>query len=199
MNDDNLKTRQSVIQRLRNSDADADWARFYDLYAPLIHSFAMRSGCNAAFTGDVLQETMIVLARKLPDFEYDREKGSFRSWLLHIVYCRIVDLYRREKRYLHTEIELLEHATSVPSETEQYWEEQWRSNILSHSLRQLKCELTPTAYQIFDALVLQGRDVHQVASEHEMKTNAVYQQKHRVIKRLRQIAAEIEVEMGATP
>ncbi len=197
---DNLRTRASLLQRLGDGGADQDWQHFYELYAPLIHSFAVRCGCNASLTSDILQETMIVLTQKLPEFEYDKEKGSFRSWLLHIVFCRVADLHRKQRSSRRREDEFWNLRHELPnedSELQEKWDEEWHANLLRHSLRRLRQELTPNAYQIFSELVLQKKDVEEVAKANEMNANAVYQQKHRAMKRFKQIAIDIEKEMGA--
>ena len=44
---------------------------------------------------EVVQETVIAVARKIPDFRYDPAKGSFKQWLLLICRRRIQDHLRR--------------------------------------------------------------------------------------------------------
>ncbi len=191
---DNLRTREGLLKRLGTNGSDSDWQHFYELYSPLIHSFAVRSGCNASLTCDILQETMIVLTRKLPEFQYDKEKGSFRSWLLHIVFCRVADLHRRQHACRRREDEFWNLLPEQSSELEQKWDEEWHANRLRHSLRRLRQELSPGAYQIFTDLVLEKKTAEEVAAN-GMTTNAVYQQKYRAIRQFKQVATNIEKEL----
>jgi DNA-directed RNA polymerase specialized sigma24 family protein len=73
-------TSASLLDRLRRPGEDAAWARFVDLYTPLLYHWARRTGLAQAQAADLVQDVLVVLVRKLPEFTYDRTR-SFRSWL----------------------------------------------------------------------------------------------------------------------
>src|SRR5262245_57647812 len=81
---DNLRTRSSLLGRMRNVDDDASWRAFFETYWRLIYNVARKSGLSDDAAQDVVQETVIAVARKMPDFRYDPAKGSFKQWLLRI-------------------------------------------------------------------------------------------------------------------
>src|SRR3989442_10829475 len=90
MNDDEfIPTRRSLLTRLKNLDDQESWKDFFDTYAKLIHRVAIKAGLNDAEAQDVVQETVIIVAKKLPDFKYDPALGSFKSWLRLITRRRI--------------------------------------------------------------------------------------------------------------
>ena len=46
----------------------------------LLYSWGRRVGLQPAAAADLVQDVLLVLVQKLPEFEYDRTK-SFRAWL----------------------------------------------------------------------------------------------------------------------
>src|SRR2546422_10718986 len=86
---DFLPTRRSLLSRLKNWNDQASWKEFFDTYGRLIYRVATKAGLNDAEAQDVVQETVIVVARKIPAFKYDPALGSFKTWLLLITRRRI--------------------------------------------------------------------------------------------------------------
>src|SRR5215831_17246125 len=89
MNDDFMPTRRSLLSRLKNWDDAQTWAEFFNTYGKLIYRVAYKAGLSDAEAQDVVQETIIIVARKIPGFKYDPALGSFKSWLLLITRRRI--------------------------------------------------------------------------------------------------------------
>src|SRR5712671_4553337 len=98
---DSLPTQRSLLSRLRDLGDSDSWRTFFDTYWRLIYNLARKSGLSDADAQDVVQETVIAVARKMPEFRYDPAKGSFKQWLLLITRRRIHDhlrkLYRSER------------------------------------------------------------------------------------------------------
>src|SRR5262249_9061412 len=82
--DEPIPTRVSLLQRLRNMEDQRSWDEFYEIYHDLIFSVARRAGLNEVEAGEVVQDTLISVARKMPDFTYDPSKDSFKGWLLTV-------------------------------------------------------------------------------------------------------------------
>src|SRR5262249_1836678 len=90
MNDDEfIPTRKSLLSRLKQWDDQKSWQEFFNTYSHLLYRVAVKAGLSDAEAQDVVQETIIVVARKIPDFKYDAALGSFKSWLLLITRRRI--------------------------------------------------------------------------------------------------------------
>ena len=79
--DDSLKTRSSLLCRLRNLDDQESWRAFFDRYWELLYNVAKKSGLGEPEAQDVVQETVIAVAKAMPDFRYDPVRGSFKQWL----------------------------------------------------------------------------------------------------------------------
>jgi len=59
---------------------------------------ALRSGLNETEAQEVVQETVISVSKHMPEFHYDRAKGSFKGWLLQMTKWRITDHLRKRRR-----------------------------------------------------------------------------------------------------
>src|SRR5262245_14982763 len=95
--DELAPTRQSLLIRLKDWKDEASWKVFFETYCRLIYNAAVKAGLNDSEAQDVVQETVIYVLKKMPNFEYDAAKGSFKSWLLRSTSWRIVDHLRKRQ------------------------------------------------------------------------------------------------------
>ena len=86
-----IPTRWSLVARLKDLDDQQSWREFYEIYWRLIHSVAVKAGLSNAEAHDAVQETIISVAKTMPEFKADPAAGSFKNWLLVITRRRIVD------------------------------------------------------------------------------------------------------------
>src|SRR6188472_4115314 len=93
--DELIPTRATLIQRLKNWQDQSSWQDFFDTYWKLIYSVALKGCLTEAEAQDVVQETMLSVAKQMPSFKYDPSVGSFKSWLLTLTRWRIIDQFRK--------------------------------------------------------------------------------------------------------
>ncbi len=93
--DEPIPTRASMLQRLKDPADRTTWEEFHRTYRGLIHGVARRAGLNETEAEEVVQETLIAVAGKMPGFTYDPVKDSFKGWLLQITRWRIADQFRK--------------------------------------------------------------------------------------------------------
>src|SRR5262249_59446262 len=96
--DDRIPTRASLLDRLRNPDDSASWNEFYRIYRELIYSVARRASLTEQEAQEVVQDTLISVAKKMPEFTYDPSKDSFKGWLLTVTRWRIRDQLEKRAR-----------------------------------------------------------------------------------------------------
>src|SRR4051794_22798446 len=92
-----LATRRSLVERLGDWNDRKRWQQFFDSYWRLIHGTARKAGLTEAEAQEVVQETLITVAKKIEQLKYDPEIGSFKGWLLNITRWRIADQFRKRK------------------------------------------------------------------------------------------------------
>src|SRR5437899_9858538 len=90
-----IPTRRSLLTRLKNWDDRESWKDFFDTYWKLIYGVAIKAGLSDAEAEEVVQETVITVAKKIGDFKADPGHGSFKGWLLKITQWRIGDQFRK--------------------------------------------------------------------------------------------------------
>src|SRR5262249_5968124 len=89
-----VTTSPSLLERLRQPNDQAAWARFVELYSPLLYYWARRAGLQAADASDLVQDVFEVLVRQMPLFVYSPHK-SFRGWLRSVTLNRWRERHRR--------------------------------------------------------------------------------------------------------
>ena len=144
------KTRKSLIERLNNWEDQRTWNEFYQTYWRLVYSVATKSGLTREEAFDVVQETIIAIARQVQKGQYDPRAGSFKAWLLQMTRWRILDVFRARKRQPslsnqgNSESEdsqnlAMERLTSEKDNLlEGIWDREWRDNISSAALERVK-------------------------------------------------------------
>src|SRR6266446_5013449 len=95
--DELLPTRWSLLSRLKNWDDQESWQEFFSTYWKLIYSVAIKAGLTDEEAEDVVQETVLSVAKKMDTFKYDPEVCSFRGWLMHVTRLRITDQLRKRR------------------------------------------------------------------------------------------------------
>src|SRR5262244_3119431 len=95
--DEPLATRASLLERLKDVDDDTSWEEFHRIYRGLLVGVAGRAGLNEHEADEAVQETLIAVAKKMPEFSYQPGNDSFKGWLLQIVRWKIVDQVRRRR------------------------------------------------------------------------------------------------------
>src|SRR3954462_3974558 len=93
--DDLIPTRASLLARVKNLEDHASWQDFFDTYWKLIYAISIKRGLSATEAEDVVQETMCAAMKHMPQFNYDRNVGTFKTWLLTMVRWRIADQFRK--------------------------------------------------------------------------------------------------------
>ena len=185
-----LATRRSLVEQLADWDNRRRWQQFFDSYWRLIHGTARKAGLTEAEAQEVLQETLLTVAKKIDSLKYDPAIGSFKGWLLNITRWRIADQFRKRKPDAARKaprddgdartatIERL--ADPAGPDLETIWDEEWRRNTLQGALARMKRQVDPKQYQIFDCYVFKEWPAQKVATELRVSVAQVYLAKHRL-------------------
>jgi RNA polymerase sigma-70 factor (ECF subfamily) len=198
--DELLPTRRSLLDRLRNWEDQASWREFFDTYWKFIYSMAIRSGLSDQEAEDVVQEAVTSVAKKMPEFQYDPQRCSFKGWLMHVTRLRIVDQLRRRQPYFNklgfsdrdsTQTPTVERVAdpSADAAFEGAWEEEWERNLVDAAMERVKLRVKPDHYQIFYLSAVKGLATNEVARSLQINAARVYLVRHRLAK---EVKKEIE-------
>jgi RNA polymerase sigma factor (sigma-70 family) len=134
-----------------------------------------------------VQETVIAIAKKMESFTYDPEVDSFKGWLLYLTRKQIALHYRKRQREgggagaltsPKADIELF--ACPSTSIVEQTWDQEWERNLMDAAIHNVKRQVNPKQFQIFNFYVLKEWPVQEVTKTLGVNAAQVYLAKHRV-------------------
>ena len=189
-----LPTRRSLLNRLRDWEDQASWRDFFNTYWKFIYSVAVRSGLSDHEAEDVVQETVISVAKKMPEYVYDPARCSFKGWLMHVTRLRILDQLRRrqpafqqaaasdrDSRQTPTVERIADPAGSL-AQQEAAWDEEWERNLVDAAMERVKLRVKPEHYQIFYLSAVKGLKTGEVARMLQVNIGQVYLIRHRLAK-----------------
>lgn len=184
------RTRRSLIMRLGDWKDQRSWDEFYRTYWRLIYSVAIKAGLREDEAWDVVQETVLTIAKQSLKKTYDPERGSFKMWLWNVTRWRINDQFRMRGKSPATTNGTdetkspREPVENVPDTSDnnftEIWEREWQQNIMKAALERVKVRVSPRQFQIFDYNVLQGLSATEVRRRLGVSMAQVYLAKHRV-------------------
>jgi RNA polymerase sigma factor (sigma-70 family) len=178
-----LPTRQSLILRLRNWDDQESWRDFFNTYWKLIYGVAIKSGLNDAAAQDVVQDTIVSLATSLKDARYDSANGSFKSWLFTVTRRRIADHFRRAQARPASAAQTGDSSLTpllnrIPDPAsmnwENVWDVEWEKNLMDAAVANVKRQVKPLQYQLFDCLVFKNWPVREITQKLRVGMHQVY-------------------------
>jgi RNA polymerase sigma factor (sigma-70 family) len=207
--EESLRTRASLLGRLKDWQDETSWNEFYQLYRRLIFSVALKAGLSETEAQEVVQETLISVSKNLPGFQYDPAVGSFRSWLVQLTRWRITDQLRKRQRdrqrfqppsEASTRTGTLERIPDPAGvNLEAVWDAEWARHLMDAALARVKLQVQPRQYQLFDLCVVKQWPVEKIARELHVTAGQVYLAKHRISKLLKEEIKQVETGMDSTP
>jgi RNA polymerase sigma-70 factor (ECF subfamily) len=175
----------SLLERLRRPDQPAAWARFVELYTPLLYYWARRTGLQTADAADLVQDVFAVLVKQLPLFNYDRNK-SFRAWLRTVTLNKWRERQRRRVVATVTDDNPALAGLASPASPEALDEAEYNQHLTRRALQLMQVEFPPATWKACWEVVVAGRRAAAVAVELGLSVGAVYTAKSRVLRKLRE-------------
>lgn len=201
-----IPTRDSLLSRLKDRDDHESWQDFFNTYWKLVYGVAIKSGLTDQEAQEVVQETVITVARRIPEFRYDPKVCSFKTWLLNLTRWRIVDQLRKRKPDARFQRRHSEATARTPTiervadpggmNLERVWNEEWEHYIFEAAIERVKKQVSPEQFQIFALRVFKEWPVLKIARELEVSVGQVYLAKHRISALIRKQVKELERKMA---
>jgi RNA polymerase sigma-70 factor (ECF subfamily) len=209
-----IRTRPSLLHRLKSGDDAESWQEFYRIYGKLVRDFALQAGLTASEADEVVQETAIGAARHLPEYRYNPKTCRFKTWLLNQASWRIKDQLKKRQRSaaFSGQADVPRRANTgdadssrtgivnrVPDPSsanlDDLFEQQWRKNLFAAALERVRGGFTLKQFQIFDLLVMQEWPAAQVAKALGVSLANVYVCRHRISKAIKKEILRLEAQL----
>ena len=189
-------TSTTLLRDIASSAEHARWSEFVARYRPMMEAF-LAERFPSVSAEDVIQETLVALAKAIPNYHYDPEStGHFRSYLTGILAHKAVDICRRNSRHAALKDEWRKRC----EETQQTApaREDVRKTILEIAMRQLMLDdsIRERTKLIFHKVAVEGCPPEEVAVAYGISRNAVDQIKDRMVKKLRAMVDGMEMGCG---
>jgi RNA polymerase sigma-70 factor (ECF subfamily) len=185
-------TTATVLEGLRDFSNRHAWDSFAERFRRPVVGFARSMGLKQSDAEDVAQETLIAFAEAYRQGRYDPAKGRLSRFLFGIA-------YRQALHARSVKPQAAGHPASgfwdeVPDEqtATNIWDTEWEKRLLERCLEQVRSEFEPQTFRAFELAVQQGLDATGVAEQLNVPVKTVYNAKHRILKRIRELRGEYD-------
>ncbi len=190
------QTKTALIRSLGDGVEASSWREFFDRYAPAIYNVAIQSGIQPSDAEDIVQLVMITIAHYIAGFQFDKDRGRFRTWVRKITRNAIIDLQRSKRPALSiddvpNDLSLLDNSSA-----DALWAEEWRMQDLEYCIEQIAARITPTRMAAFRRYVLEGVSAEDTAKQLNLTVGHVYSIRFQVMKMIREEMSRLN---GAAP
>lgn len=185
---DQYKTRQTLIQRVKDNQDERSWEEFLHTYQPYIRAIVRNMNITEHDAEDIVQQVMLKVWKKIGELENNPNK-RFRSWLSTTTANCVKDFMRKCKSDTArlekaSRDETLSYINSIRlPEIEEIAERHWGIHIFNLAMERIEGLFSGKAIQVF-LFSLEGLAVNEIAQKLELKENSVYRLKNRVKDRL---------------
>jgi len=193
------ETRASLILRLSDPADDLAWAEFLQVYEPMLFRLSSRWGLQEADAHEVVQETLLAVAKSISNFATDQHDRSFRRWLATITRNKLADHLARRSRQESgsgdTDVHRWLDQQASDASSASLWDWNEKRQVFAWAAQSVRSQVSDQTWQAFHLTNVQGESVTQVAVELGMREGMVYVARSRVMSRLRK-AVQLWMESG---
>jgi RNA polymerase sigma factor (sigma-70 family) len=178
----------TLLKSLASGTDNARWTEFFRIYEQPMRSF-LSARFPSVDADDAIQETMVALMRRMPDYHYTPDSnGHFHNYLTGILKHKAEDALRREARESGKRDKLKERgAANAPREDP----DDWKLAAMNAALEQLLSDesVNARAREVFRHVALMHEPPAEVAAAFGISRTNVDQIKRRMVQRLSSLVA----------
>jgi len=138
---------------------------------------------------DLLQEVTVICCRRLRSFIYRPERCRFRTFLCHVARNVSLNILRNKNRLSPDGLNVGEYE-SIPGLDLDFMKE-YEDFLLKQSLKTLEQTVDSSTFLVFHLLVIERKPIPEIVRLTGKTPGAVYSVKHRCLKKLDAIIAEL--------
>ena len=174
---------ESLVTQMQAGDMEA-LGILFDRYSRLVFGVAARILRDRSEAEEIVQDTFIYIYNKGPHF--DPMKGSFRSWLVHIVYCQSFNRrdYLNARRF-YSSCDIADVVDSIPSN--ECVESHAQTAQLRGKLKQAFSELNERQRRTLELFFFEGHSLKEISSHLDEPLGNVRNHYYRGLNRLREV------------
>lgn len=188
-------TSASLLSRVRNADDHVAWREFEEHYRELLLRFCRKRGLQHADAEDVVQTVFVNLAKTLPQFVYDPQRGRFRDYLYR---CTRNALARWGRRPIDRPGALDTDGTDWLADPADQaadctaaaaWQDEWVAHHYRLALHTVRAQFDARSVELFERNV-SGESIAILAQAYSISEDAIYKSRQRIRTRLQELIAE---------
>ena len=187
----------TTLLRQAQANNQGAWEQLVELYSRRMYRWCRRAGLQPADAGNVVQEALQAVARKLGDFRRDRPGDTFRGWLRRITDNKIRDHFRRQGRSLDAATGGTDGQQQIANFADQHVSEQatWDTSLVAppsphteaihEQIQEIRSKVSERDWKFFWRVVVDGQSAAEVGREFGVTANTVRLVKMRLLRKLR--------------
>ena len=149
------------------------------------------------FRSDVVQEVFAAALKRIPTWDPDVSRGSFRGWLFRVARNIAVDALAQRAREATAGgdsrlTELLSQAPDQGHPHEASFEVEYQRSLFDWASKQVRSEVRDVTWRSFVLTAVDGQKAEEVAASLGIPVGSVYTAKCRVVARIRAKIAEMD-------
>lgn len=182
---------------MRDARNQQAWTEFLEIYEPLIGRLVRRRGLKSADAAEVTQEVLVAVSGAINRWEANPDRGSFRGWLATITRNLVVNFLIRQSRHPRGNGDTafrqwLEEQPAPEGELSALFDLERKRQTFRWASDQIRSEFRESTWKAFWMTAVENGDVGTVARELGVTVGVVYVSRSRVMKRLREVAEQVQ-------
>ena len=192
--DEEWVTTSTLLVRLSDDDERA-WVKLADRFRAPIVAYARSLGLAEPDAQDAAQETLLAFVRLYREGRFERDRGALSRWLFGIADRQIKGARARVQRVGDREGTPAASAfweRVADAQPTELWDREWGRALLSQCVERARRETAPETFRMFELVVHDELAPAEAARRLGVPVKAVYNAKHRVLARIRELRERLE-------
>lgn len=187
-------TTSTVLQRLREGEEPEVWYQFVERFRAPVVQYGRLQGLSDLDAEDAAQETFVAFLEAYRRGRYDRDRGRLSQWLFGFAHHCVLRARRRrtsERRATAAPVQATDEL-AAPDAAAEAWNAEWERALLQECIRRARPEFRAATFRAFELAVREKRPAREISAELGVEVKSVYNAKHRVLQRIREIRRLLE-------